>query len=153
MRSESPPTLRLASPVTAMFEMVAPHSTSDWKPEIGGSFLRRVPAGQEPGVEDSYPRCTWMLVAPPATRLAPLSTLQVVSPGSTGAVRKHPSSRASSTISNRGAKTMYTFRQSTVGTVSPFLSVNAPNGRAMWYFVSLSPPRNRMLLFAPNVTP
>ena len=113
-----------------MLEMVAPHSTSDWKPEIGGSFFIRVPASQEPGVEDSYPRWTWMLVAPPATSStrssfaaspmkyrppvspAPLSTLQVVSPGPTPAVRKHPSSNACSTISNRGAKTMYIFRQS-----------------------------------------
>src|SRR5512142_2943950 len=171
MRSESPPTLRLASPVTAMFEMVAPHSTSDWKPETGGSFFRRVPAGQEPGVEDSYPRCTWILVAPPATsrmrssleaspmkyrppvRLAPLSTLHVVSPGPTSAVRKHPSLSDSSTISNRGAKTMYIFRQSAAENVPPFLSVRKPSGRLMRYFVSLSPPVNRMLRFAPNVTP
>ena len=48
---------------------------------------------------------------------------------------------------------MYIFRQSTVGTVWLFLSVNAPSGRLMWYLVSLSPPANRMLRFAPNVTP
>lgn len=154
-----------------MFEMVTLHSTSDWKPETGGSFLRRVPPGQEPGVEDSNPRCTWMLVAPPATsrmrssfwsspmkyrppvRLAPLSTLQVVSPGLTGAVRKHPSANASSTISNLGAKTMYIFRQSCVGTGWLFLSVNAPIGSVMWYFVSLSPPEKRIVRFAPSVIP
>ena len=51
----------------------------------------------------------------PPVSPAPLSTLQVVSPGPTPAVRKHPSSSASSTISNRGAKTMYIFRQSAVG--------------------------------------
>ena len=89
----------------------------------------------------------------PPVNAAPLSTLQIVSPGPTPAVRKQPSSSASSTISNRGANTMYIFRQSTVGTVWLFLSVTAPSGRLMWYLVSLSPPANRMLRLAPNVTP
>ena len=134
MRSESPPTFRLASPVTAMFEMVAPHSTSDWKPEIGRELLH--PGASRPGARRRglVPALNaGSLVAPPATSStrsslaaspmkyrppvspAPLSTLHV------GVARSHVGGEEAPvlrvpppTISKRGAKTMYIFRQSRV---------------------------------------
>ena len=49
------------------------------------------------------------------------STVHVVSEVPTPAVRKQPSWRSCSTFSNRGAKTMYIFRQSLIGTTAPSL--------------------------------
>ena len=62
IRSDPPPTLRLPSSVTMMFEIVQPHSTSLLKPERGDSFLRSAPAGHEPGVDASKPRVTLICV-------------------------------------------------------------------------------------------
>jgi hypothetical protein len=51
MRSLPPPTFRLASPVMAMFEMVARHSTSEANPLIGESRFMRTPAAHIPAVD------------------------------------------------------------------------------------------------------
>lgn len=52
IRADPPPTFRLPSPVTAMFEIVHPHSTSLAKPLTGESFFMRAPAVHAAGVED-----------------------------------------------------------------------------------------------------
>jgi hypothetical protein len=50
--SDPPPTFRLPSPVTAIFEIVQPHSTSLANPLTGESFFRRTPLAHVPAVED-----------------------------------------------------------------------------------------------------
>src|SRR5437867_1973870 len=74
------------------------------------------------------------------------STVHVVSEAPTPVVRKHPSLRSCSTFSNRGAKTMYIFRQSLIGTTAPsLLSNGCVKSSVTWYFVLLSPLANRRL--------
>ena len=69
-----------------------------------------------------------------------------------GAARKHPSSNASSMISNRGAKTMYIFRQSLIGTTAPSLSSKVcVKSSVTGYFVLLSPLANRRVAPLPAV--
>src|SRR6516165_6962424 len=58
MRGPSPPTLRPASPVTAMLDRIARHSTSEENPLLGESLLTRVPEGHACDVVLSYPRTT-----------------------------------------------------------------------------------------------
>ena len=58
--------------------------------------------------------------------------------------------RSCSTFSNRGAKTMYIFRQSLIGTTAPSLSSNGcVKSNVTWYFVLLSPFANRRLVPLP----
>ena len=107
-----------------MFEMVAPHSTSDANPLLGEIFFMRVPASQDRAVVPSYPRWTVIcpgtaatssnrssLAASPMKYRPPVSfdvssTVHVVAAAFTPADRKQPSCNSDSATSNRGAKTM-----------------------------------------------
>src|ERR1035437_8467804 len=154
-----------------MLDIVQPHSTLPGKPETGETFCRRAPADHEPGVEASKPRATVICVAEttdsswmrssrlgvpmkyrPPVSFDVSSTAHVVLEVPTPAVRKHPSWRSCSTFSNRGAKTMYIFRQSPIGTTAPSLSSKVcVKSSVTWYFVVLSPLANKTVAPLPAI--
>src|SRR5450759_1548096 len=129
------------------------------------------PADHAAGVDASKPRATVICVAEttdsswmrsskvgvptkyrPPVSFEVSSTVHVVLEVPTPAVRKQPSWRSCSTFSNRGAKTMYIFRQSPIGTTAPSLSSKVcVKSSVTWYFVVLSPLVNKSVAPLPAV--